>query len=115
MYVELKTKERNQPLWPGFKYVTWVCCYFLLFFTFNKPSTFKFQFNPGRETENQSVDALSPLFFFSLFIYLFIYSFICLFFIHLFIAVFIYLFTVDPLLSPQGRYVPESLVKITQG
>ena len=109
MYVELKTKEQNQPLWPEFKYVIWVCCYFLLFFTFNKPSTSKFQFNPERETENQSVDALSPLFFFSLFIYLFI---LCLFFI---LAVFIYLFTVDPLLSPQGRYVPESLVKITQG
>ena len=72
----------------------------------NPCSTSNFQFNPKRETENQPVDALSPLFFFLLFTCLFIY---------LLISVFIYLFTVNPLLSPQGRYVPQSLVKVTQG
>ena len=91
MYVELKTKEQTKPLWPGIKYLSWVCCYFLLLLrgmgfsrglcsrfllSTNPCSKSKFQFNPERETENQPVDALSPLFFFLFFTYLFIYLFI---------------------------------------
>ena len=105
MYVELKTKEQNQPMWPGGS----ACLEaYALVFHFQQTQHVQISIQSGEgDRESACRCAITIVFLFISLVYLF--------FIYFFISVFIYLFTVNSLLNTQGRYVPERLVKITQG